>query len=339
MPGFCARTAASSRPRRASTPGRNPSTSTSACAASSSALARSSVVLEVQLDAALALVDGGEEAGVVAHRVAARRLDLQHVGAQGHQQRRGVGAGPPDAQVEDPEPGEERRRARPWVESLASGRVASQRAGILLVHRSDRSVRPRGLQRLAPARPPPRAVHHRWHYVRAALGAFPPLPGRRSGHGQPARPVPLHDAVLPPRRERDPRVLRPGQAAARRGPVLRGAACPPVGAVHGGRALGRSAGGGLARGGALPPGAGGPCRGGPGGGRRASWWGTPAWPAPGSSPTPSTTGPSRSPSSTATCGRPRPPSGPAGAASPEWAGPLERVDAFRWDWFATLTPQ
>jgi len=25
--------------------------------------------------------------------------------------------------------------------------------------------------------------------------------------------------------------------------------------------------------------------------------------------------------------------------SPEWAGPLERVDAFRWDWFATLTPQ
>ena len=25
--------------------------------------------------------------------------------------------------------------------------------------------------------------------------------------------------------------------------------------------------------------------------------------------------------------------------APEWAGPLERVDAFRWDWFATLTPQ
>ncbi len=25
--------------------------------------------------------------------------------------------------------------------------------------------------------------------------------------------------------------------------------------------------------------------------------------------------------------------------SPEWCGPLERVDAFRWDWFATLTPQ
>ncbi len=24
---------------------------------------------------------------------------------------------------------------------------------------------------------------------------------------------------------------------------------------------------------------------------------------------------------------------------PEWSGPLERVDAFRWDWFATLTPQ
>ena len=31
--------------------------------------------------------------------------------------------------------------------------------------------------------------------------------------------------------------------------------------------------------------------------------------------------------------------GNAGGTSPEWAGPLERVDAFRWDWFATLTPQ
>ena len=31
--------------------------------------------------------------------------------------------------------------------------------------------------------------------------------------------------------------------------------------------------------------------------------------------------------------------GTGGAESPEWAGPLERVDAFRWDWFATLTPQ
>jgi hypothetical protein len=26
-----------------------------------------------------------------------------------------------------------------------------------------------------------------------------------------------------------------------------------------------------------------------------------------------------------------------GAAAPEWAGPLERVDAYHWDWFATLT--
>jgi hypothetical protein len=31
--------------------------------------------------------------------------------------------------------------------------------------------------------------------------------------------------------------------------------------------------------------------------------------------------------------------GTAGGESSEWAGPLERVDAFRWDWFATLTPQ
>ncbi len=28
-----------------------------------------------------------------------------------------------------------------------------------------------------------------------------------------------------------------------------------------------------------------------------------------------------------------------GGPAPQWAGPLERVDAFRWDWFATLTPQ
>ena len=34
------------------------------------------------------------------------------------------------------------------------------------------------------------------------------------------------------------------------------------------------------------------------------------------------------------------PAGDGGAGAPiEWAGPLERVDAFRWDWFATLTPQ
>jgi hypothetical protein len=31
--------------------------------------------------------------------------------------------------------------------------------------------------------------------------------------------------------------------------------------------------------------------------------------------------------------------GTGGCESAEWAGPLERVDAFRWDWFATLTPQ
>jgi len=29
----------------------------------------------------------------------------------------------------------------------------------------------------------------------------------------------------------------------------------------------------------------------------------------------------------------------AAATQAEWAGPLERVDAFRWDWFATLTPR
>jgi len=34
------------------------------------------------------------------------------------------------------------------------------------------------------------------------------------------------------------------------------------------------------------------------------------------------------------------PAGKYGVGMPiEWAGPLERVDAFRWNWFATLTPQ
>ena len=125
MPGFSARTAASSSPSRARTPGRNPSTSTSACVASSSALARSAVVLEVELHAALAFVDRGEEARVEAHGVPARRLDLQHVGAQGHQQRRGVGPGAPDAQVEHPEPGE-----KP-ASSLPSARVLHRAAGSL----------------------------------------------------------------------------------------------------------------------------------------------------------------------------------------------------------------
>ena len=67
----------------------------------------------------------------------------------------------------------------------------------------------------------------------------------------------------------------------------------------------------------------------------------PGWPASGSSPTASARS-SPWPSSTVTSGRSRTALGTVGrelGATPEWAGPLERVDAFRWDWFATLTPQ
>ena len=112
-------------PRRASTPGRNPSTSTSACVASSSALARAATSLRSSSRLRLPRVDRGEETRVVAHRVPARWLDLQHVGAQRHQQRRGVRSGAPDAQVEDPEPGEKLRVAGHRPESCIGRRVAS----------------------------------------------------------------------------------------------------------------------------------------------------------------------------------------------------------------------
>jgi len=43
------------------------------------------LVLQIELEAALAAVDGLEQTGVVAHRIASRGLHLQRVGAQGHQ--------------------------------------------------------------------------------------------------------------------------------------------------------------------------------------------------------------------------------------------------------------
>ena len=62
------------------TPGRNPSTRTSASAASSRARASPGWVFQVEHDTALARIDLLEEPFVVAHGVAARRFDLEHVG-------------------------------------------------------------------------------------------------------------------------------------------------------------------------------------------------------------------------------------------------------------------
>ena len=207
-------------------------------------------------------------------------------------------------------------------ESCIGRRVASRGAGILLVHRGDRSLRPRGLQRLAPARPPARAVHHRGHQLRPALGALPPLPGGRGGHGQPARPLPLHDAVPPPRREPwcpSSSTLAKELAAkdrffrARRAllsgpfPVVGRWAAPRVAVSPGG--------------GPVPSRRRRPRRGGAGRRRRAAGGARTGSPAPGSSPTPSTIGPSRSPSSTAISGRPPTSIGTAGGGVARMGGP------------------
>ena len=339
--GCSARTAGSSSPSRASTPGRNPSTSTSACVASSSARPRSAASFRSSSRLRLPALTAAKRPGVVAHRVAARRLDLQHVGAQGHQQRGGVRPGTPDAQVEHPQPGEKPVVAAIGPESCI--RAAGSLAGVLGFFSFTEVTDPSAHE-----------AYNAWHQLDHLPEQFTIdgiLFGRRwvrsprcraaeAATSAPPRPVPLHDALPPPRRARGARVLRPGRAAARRGPLLRGAARPAVGALRRGRPLGRTP---RRR---LRPGRSRSAR------RRGSTW---SWARPSTGAElveprrgggrlavrrrRAATGPSRWPSSTATCGRPPPPSEPAAASSPEWAGPLERVDAFRWDWFATLTPQ
>ena len=210
-------------------------------------------------------------------------------------------------------------------ESCSGRRVASQRAGFLLVHRGDRPLRPRGLQRLAPARPSPRAVHHRRHHVRPALGALPALPGGRVGDGQPPRPVPLHDALPPPRRERGARVLRLAERlhaedrffAARRAllsgpfPVVGRWAAPRVAVSPEAVPFRPAQGVHVVVGPAVDGrGAGGPPR----GGRRLAVLRRRARPDH-----------HRRPSSTATCGRPRPPSEPVAARAPNGPGPWSEL--------------
>ena len=68
-------------------------------------------VLQVEHDAALVGVEAHEQLGVPAHRVAPRRLDLDHVGADLGKELRGIGPRPPDAEVEDAQTGQKPRSA------------------------------------------------------------------------------------------------------------------------------------------------------------------------------------------------------------------------------------
>ena len=321
------------------TPGRNPSTSTSACSAECQCLCPP-VAVRGRVPGPLAGVDGCEEPGIVAHRVATGG-DLEHVGPEGHQQR---GRGGPGRQMLR---SSTRKPERSAVAAVIGRRVLHSRprltlsgAGFLLLHRGHGSLGPRGLQRLASARPSARAVHDRRHHLRAALGPVPPVSGGRDLDQPAPRPLPRHDALLATRRSR----CRPSPSPWPSGCMRRTASSRHAG--HCCRALstwrvagppacrrlrGRRAVPALAR-----------CR--------TSWWarrstGTPvdqagvagAW---------QFVDPSNDRFVTVafvdvTSGMPQPrwdrrwwKTGP-----PEWAGPLERVDAFRWDWFATLTPQ
>ena len=196
---------------------------------------------------------------------------------------------------------------------------------------------------MASTRPPARAVHRGRHHVRPALGPLTAVPGGRGGQRAPPRTLPLHDALPHARRGLPAALLRLGGAPAR----TRTASSTPGGRCS--RGPSRSSAGGPRRVSLCPPR---PFR-----SARPKvstpWWGrpwtagrwstSPGLPGPGNSATARAGAPSRSPSSTATCGRrlrPCAASGVGGTGRPvEWAGPLERVDAFRWDWFATLTPQ
>ena len=315
------------RPRRPAAPARR-------------ALARPSPSLRSSTMLRLPGVDLVEETGVVAHRVTARRFDLQHVGAQGSQQRRGVGPGAPDAQVEDLVPARNVDARCIGRRVLHSGqRLPSSGARLLLLHRDHRSRSAHEAYNLwHRLRPPARAIHHRRHQLRPTLGPLAPLPGAGGGVTAAPRAVPLHDALPPAGRVRDPPVLRPGQGPARRGPLLPAAQSPPF------RALSRSRVAGPHRGcwsrprrcpSALPPGS-------------TPWWVRPL-------EAPRLVGHDGVAGAWQFARRARHITVPfvdgdlwrvAGALGSvcrehadgvEWAGPLEPVDANGWDWFATLS--
>src|SRR5580658_8572066 len=117
-------------------------------------------------------------------------------------------------------------------------RIPSSSARLLFLHRGHGPVRPRGLQRVAPARPHARAIQHRRDHLWAALGPLTALPDRRGGHQHPPRTLPLHDALPPARRVCVAAVRRPGPAVAGRGPLLRSPPPVALGPVRAGRLVG-----------------------------------------------------------------------------------------------------
>ena len=118
------------RPRRAATPRtrRRPSAASSSARASPSSVRRSSSMLR------LPARDRREDLRVAAHRVAAGRLDLQHLGAEVGEDLGGVRHRPPHRQIQHPHPREQprhgrifdhaRRRAQPGARCAATLRRA-----------------------------------------------------------------------------------------------------------------------------------------------------------------------------------------------------------------------
>ena len=94
-PGLTARTASYPTPSRSTTPGRKPSTTTSASAARSSARCTPSAVFRSSTMLRLLTFSHAKSPGYRAHRVAARRFDLAHVGAELAEELRRVRAGAP----------------------------------------------------------------------------------------------------------------------------------------------------------------------------------------------------------------------------------------------------
>ena len=132
-------------------------------------------------------------------------------------------------------------------------RVACPRAGILFVHRSDPTVGPPGLQRVAPPRPHAGAVLARWCPLRPALGVHTRLSGGSSVGEPSARALPLHDPLSHAGRRGPSGVLRFGPEAAPSRPILCRSPRPSLWALRSPGPLGVAPGQGVGRRRPAPP--------------------------------------------------------------------------------------